>query len=265
MVQRIGRSGVWMTRRSQAKYTVAMQRVVPLVAAGLAVARSARTAAGSMTALRAAELGSADEPSPRTADTADTGDTADAGGEDPRVAYRRALREQAGETDPATGRGGDGRPPRPPRAGVPAPDDEPDRGRVDDPDETLSHEERAAADLLAAEGRVVVARAVVNEDMVRNPDLIVDGVATEVKTLAVGATNLAVKNAWRHAEGQARVLLIDARRSGLTEDEADRGMARGAGALSSTTIASVCSAPDSSARGLRRPDGPLRERPHRHH
>lgn len=147
---------------------------------------------------------------------------AEAGEDDPLVAFRRKLREQrGGSPPPAPGGGGRGKPPRtPPGRSTPAPDDEPGPGRVHDPDGDLTAEERAAAEILAKEGRTVAAAPRRSGHRDTSPDLIVDGVPVEVKTLGRGADNRTVRNKMRKGKKQARVLLVDARGSGLTEAEA---------------------------------------------
>lgn len=159
---------------------------------------------------------------------------AEAGEDDPLVAFRRKLREQrGGSAPPAPGGGGRGKPPRtPPGRSTPAPDDEPGPGRVHDPDGDLTAEERAAAEILAKEGRTVAAAPRRSGHRDTSPDLIVGGVPVEVKTLGRGADNRTVRNKMRKGKKQARVLLVDARGSGLTEAEATRGLARGLGAYS---------------------------------
>jgi hypothetical protein len=54
----------------------------------------------------------------------------------------------------------------------------------------------------------------------------VDDVAVEFKSLDPGASDRTVKAALNSAKGQARHAVIDARGSGLTEDEAHRGIRR---------------------------------------
>jgi hypothetical protein len=91
----------------------------------------------------------------------------------------------------------------------------------------FSPQERRMAQLLRSEGRQVKS---VGEKAVRTPDALVDGVPTEFKSLRPGATNITVKAALGSAKGQARRVVIDARGSGLTRSEADRGIRRFLGA-----------------------------------
>lgn len=67
----------------------------------------------------------------------------------------------------------------------------------------------------------------------RTPDVTVGGEAIEIKCLRPGATNATVRNRVGRAKGQARRVLIDARESGLTMAEAQRGLHRARGAYSS--------------------------------
>lgn len=60
----------------------------------------------------------------------------------------------------------------------------------------------------------------------RRPDAAIDGTPTEFKCLDPGAGNTTVKAALTSAKGQARHAIIDARDSGLSEMEADRGVRR---------------------------------------
>ena len=63
----------------------------------------------------------------------------------------------------------------------------------------------------------------------RTPDVKVDGVRTELKALEPGATNNSLRNTVRRSMkdgGQARNMVIDARSSGLTEQNAWRGLAQ---------------------------------------
>ncbi|WP_068057238.1 CdiA C-terminal domain-containing protein [Nocardia xishanensis] len=101
------------------------------------------------------------------------------------------------------------------------------RGKIDESEKAFSPEERKIADLLADEGKDVKG---VPEGAQRTPDATVDGVPTEFKTLTDGASNSTVKNALNSASGQAQSAIIDGRGSGITEDEARRGLNRFLGA-----------------------------------
>jgi hypothetical protein len=103
----------------------------------------------------------------------------------------------------------------------------PERGTIDETAKTFSPEERKIADLLADEGRDVRG---VPEGNGRTPDAMVDGKPVEFKTLDEGASNATVKNALDSAKGQADNAIIDGRGSGLTQDEAQRGLSRFLGA-----------------------------------
>jgi hypothetical protein len=86
--------------------------------------------------------------------------------------------------------------------------------------------EQAIAEHLAGEGRSVTALAESTVEGVRTADALVDGVPTEFKSLDLGASNATVKQALNSARGQAPNAFVDARGSGLTEAEAQRGLAR---------------------------------------
>lgn len=67
---------------------------------------------------------------------------------------------------------------------------------------------------------------------VRTPDVTVDGIRTEFKTMSPGGTSATVRSEVSNSlknGGQARNIIIDARGSGLTEAEANRGLDRVAG------------------------------------
>lgn len=66
----------------------------------------------------------------------------------------------------------------------------------------------------------------------RQGDRIIDGIMTEYKTLESGATSNTVKNVINNSikkGGQARHIIIDARSSGLTTEEARAGLKRAMG------------------------------------
>ncbi|HTX82629.1 MAG TPA: hypothetical protein VME44_10645 [Streptosporangiaceae bacterium] len=94
----------------------------------------------------------------------------------------------------------------------------------------LQPRERRLADQLASEGHAVVA---INDGYGREgrkPDAAVDGVPTEFKCLDPGASDRTVRAALTSAKGQAREVVIDGRDSGLTAEEAERGVRRFLGA-----------------------------------
>jgi hypothetical protein len=99
-------------------------------------------------------------------------------------------------------------------------------GVVDERASQFSPRERRIADLLAGEGRAVVAVHDGYGRQGRRPDAAVDGVWTDFKSLDPGAGDTTVKAALTSAKGQARHAVVDGRGSGLTRDEADRGMRR---------------------------------------
>jgi hypothetical protein len=99
-------------------------------------------------------------------------------------------------------------------------------GLVDERASVFSPRERRVADLLAGEGRAVVAVHDGYGKQGRRPDAAVDGVWTEFKSLDPGASDKTVKAALTSAKGQARQAVVDGRDSGLSRDQADRGMQR---------------------------------------
>ena len=99
-------------------------------------------------------------------------------------------------------------------------------GVVDERASQFSARERRLADLLAGEGRAVVAVHDGYGKQGRRPDAAVDGVWTEFKRLDPGASDKTVKAALTSAKSQARQAAVDGRDSGLSRDAADRGMRR---------------------------------------
>ncbi|MGY5311641.1 WXG100-like domain-containing protein [Nocardia gipuzkoensis] len=104
------------------------------------------------------------------------------------------------------------------------------RGVIDESEKVFNGREKRIADLLADEGKEV--KAIKESDVKgqRTYDATVDGVPTEFKSLDPGAGNSAVKNALNSAKGQADHAVIDSRASGLTREEAQRGLSRFLGA-----------------------------------
>ncbi|GHO49882.1 hypothetical protein [Ktedonospora formicarum] len=103
------------------------------------------------------------------------------------------------------------------------------QSRIDETQKSFSAREKRLAYLLSAEGHKVVAVPESNESNVRTPDALVDGVPTEFKSLEPGATSNSVKDAITASikgGGQARNIIVDARGSGLTLDEAQRAFNR---------------------------------------
>ncbi|NKY35945.1 hypothetical protein HGA13_23135 [Nocardia speluncae] len=72
------------------------------------------------------------------------------------------------------------------------------------------------------------------EGTTRTPDALVNGTPTEFKTLNEGASNNTVKNALDSASGQAPNAIINAKHSGISQDEAQRGLNRFLGASPDT-------------------------------
>lgn len=99
-------------------------------------------------------------------------------------------------------------------------------GVIDERAKKFSPAERRIAEYLASEGPAVVAISEGYGVHGRTPDAQVDAVSVEFKSLDPGASDRTVKAALNSAKGQARHAVIDARGSGLTEDEAQRGIRR---------------------------------------
>ncbi|MDY0810580.1 RHS repeat-associated core domain-containing protein [Kitasatospora purpeofusca] len=106
----------------------------------------------------------------------------------------------------------------------------PGSGTLDQTEKIFNPQERRVADKLLSEGKNVKSLAESKVDGQRMGDAEVDGVLTEFKSLKPGATNNTVKNDLNKAKGQARDVFIDARDSGLSEEEARRGIGRFLGA-----------------------------------
>lgn len=97
-------------------------------------------------------------------------------------------------------------------------------GHIDESERRFSPEERRIAEILALEGRMISAKAEVKYR--RIGDAIVDGILVEFQSLATTTADSetirnTINNSIRRG-GQARHIIIDARRSGLTEVEAGR-------------------------------------------
>jgi len=99
-------------------------------------------------------------------------------------------------------------------------------GVVDERAKKFSSAERRIAEHLAAKGAAVVSVSEGFGVSGRTPDSRVDNVPVEFKSLDPGASDRTVKAALNSAKGQARHAVIDARGSGLTEDEANHGIRR---------------------------------------
>ena len=99
-------------------------------------------------------------------------------------------------------------------------------GIIDERARVFLPKERRLASLLAETGAAVVAVHDGYGAQGRKPDAVVDGTYTEFKSLDPGASNKTVRSALKDAKGQAEHAVIDARDSGLSHDEAERGMRR---------------------------------------
>ena len=107
---------------------------------------------------------------------------------------------------------------------------------IDESERPFSAEERRVAEKLQSEGRKVKALLEGKKKGQRCPDALVDGVPTEFKTsipkpgeVTDSETIRNVVNNSIRREGQARHIIIDARGTDLTKEEADRGLRRAAG------------------------------------
>ena len=99
-------------------------------------------------------------------------------------------------------------------------------GVVDERAKRFSPAERRIAEYLAANGSAVVSISEGFGARGRTPDARIDDVPVEFKSLDPGASDRTVKAALNSAKGQARHAVIDARGSGLAEDEAHHGIRR---------------------------------------
>lgn len=114
----------------------------------------------------------------------------------------------------------------------------------DDNDERSTTKQRDTEDYLRRLGRDV--RSNPEEGVAgagRQGDVFVDGELAEIKNLDKGATSATIRNTVQNSlrgTGQARNIVIDARNSGLTQAEAERGIARalgiGRGKLDQVTV-----------------------------
>ncbi len=109
-----------------------------------------------------------------------------------------------------------------PPPSLPPPD--PKRGVIDESARKFSPEEYRIAAVLAGEGKYV--KAIAEDNINRTPDAEVDGHAVEFKSLEPGADNSTIKNRLNEAKKQADRAILDTRGSGMSEDEARRGLAR---------------------------------------
>jgi hypothetical protein len=103
-------------------------------------------------------------------------------------------------------------------------------GTIDETERQFTPEEREIAELLKDEGKDV--KALPEKEGQRNPDAEVDGKPTEFKSPEPGADSATIRNEVNESikgGGQARDIVIDARGTGMTEGEAERGLARVSG------------------------------------
>src|SRR5690242_13421211 len=102
-------------------------------------------------------------------------------------------------------------------------------GVIDERSMSFSAAERRIAEHLAAPGPAVVSVSEGYGIYGRTADARVNGISVEFKSLDPGASDRTVKAALNSAKGQARYAVVDARDSGLTEDQAHRGIRRFSG------------------------------------
>jgi hypothetical protein len=102
-------------------------------------------------------------------------------------------------------------------------------GVIDERSKRFSAAERRIAEHLAAQGPAVVSVSEGFGIYGRTADARVNGISVEFKSLDPGASDRTVKAALNSAKGQARYAVVDARDSGLTEDQAHRGIRRFSG------------------------------------
>ncbi|MBV9206311.1 MAG: hypothetical protein JO037_13150 [Actinobacteria bacterium] len=102
-------------------------------------------------------------------------------------------------------------------------------GVIDERAKKFSPAEHRIAEYLAVKGPAVVSVSEGFGACGRTADARVEGTPVEFKSLDPGAGDQTVKAALNSAKGQARYAVIDARDSGLTEDDAHRGIRRFSG------------------------------------
>ena len=100
---------------------------------------------------------------------------------------------------------------------------------VDERAKKFSPAERRIAEYLAGDGLAVVSISEGFGIRGRTPDAYADDVPVEFKSLDPGASDRTVKAALNSAKGQARHAVLDARESGLDEDQARSGIRRFSG------------------------------------
>jgi hypothetical protein len=105
-------------------------------------------------------------------------------------------------------------------------------GIIDESLRAFNPQERRIAEVLIGEGKDVKALLESTIPNERSADALVAGRPTEFKSLALGAGSTTIRNTINQSikgGGQAREIIIDARGSGLTRLEAERGLNRVAG------------------------------------
>jgi hypothetical protein len=108
----------------------------------------------------------------------------------------------------------------------------PQVGAIDESLRTFNPKERRIAEVLAVEGKDVMALPESTIPNERSADALVAGRRTEFKSLDPGARSSTIRNTINQSikgGGQARDIIIDARGSGLTHMEAERSLGRVAG------------------------------------
>jgi len=106
------------------------------------------------------------------------------------------------------------------------------RGIIDETEKQFSPDERAIADYLAVRGSHI--KALAETGVGRQADALVDGAATEFKSLYPDADSNTIRqtvNDSLRRGGQARNMIIDARQSKLTPTEAETSLRRIRGIL----------------------------------
>ena len=133
-------------------------------------------------------------------------------------------------------------------------------GVVDERAKKFSSAERRIAEHLAANGVAVVSVSEGFGVCGRTPDSRVDNVPVEFKSLDPGASERTVKAALNSAKGQARHAVIDARGSGLAEDEASSGIRRFRGTPHGDRLDAVLIVGDDYIIDWKRDDQPCHDR-----
>jgi hypothetical protein len=95
------------------------------------------------------------------------------------------------------------------------------------------------AEYLAKDGPAVTALREDHAMRRRQPDADVDGKATEFKCLDADPSHGTVKQALKRGIGQAFHIVIDGRDSGLSESDAQRGLARFLGTPEGISFATI--------------------------